>query len=149
MSGRVVAIFVADAHSGPTRSVDSIEVIAGRGVVGDRHLKPEGATSGASDLTLIESEAIRAFAAETGIPLEPRETRRQIVTEGVRLNDLVDASFRVGGIDCRGIELCEPCKHLEGLTRPGVLRGMAHRAGINANAAADGTIAVGDEIELL
>jgi MOSC domain-containing protein YiiM len=142
----VVAIFIADAHSLPTRSVASIEVITGRGVVGDRHLKPEGATRGPSDLTLIESEAIEAFEAETGIPLEPRETRRQIVTEGIRLNDLVGASFRIGEIECRGIELCEPCSHLEHLTRPGVLRGMLHRAGITANAGADGTIAVGDAI---
>jgi MOSC domain-containing protein YiiM len=146
MAGRVIAIFIAPAESAPTEPRDSVEVVAGRGVLGDRHLKPEDATKGPSDLTLIESEAIAAFTRETGIPLEPHETRRQLVTEGIRLNDLVGKRFRVGAIECEGIELCEPCSHLESLTRPGVLRGLVHRAGINANASAGGTIAVGDTV---
>jgi MOSC domain-containing protein YiiM len=146
MAGRVIAIFVAPAPSAPTEPVQSIRVLAGRGVVGDRHLKPEGTTGGSSDLTLVESEAIAAFSSETGIPLEPGETRRQLVTEGIRLNDLLGRSFRIGELECRAIELCEPCAHLESLTRPGVLRGLVHRAGINADAGADGTIAVGDEV---
>ncbi|MGZ4398986.1 MAG: MOSC domain-containing protein [Gaiellaceae bacterium] len=146
MPGRVLAIFVAPSRGEPTRPVEAIEVIAGRGVVGDRHLAAEGAPHTVADLSLVESEAVAAFVEQTGIPLEPGETRRQVVTEGIRLNELVGRRFRVGALECLGVELCEPCEHLEGLTRPGVLRGMVHRAGITANASANGTIAVGDPV---
>ena len=65
---------------------------------------------------------------------------------GVRLNDLVGKRFRVGDVECFGVELCEPCLHLQELTRPGIVNELVHRAGINANILTDGTISVGDQI---
>ena len=65
---------------------------------------------------------------------------------GVRLNDLIGRRFRVGGVECYGVELCEPCLTLEGNTRPGIIRELVHRAGINADILNDGTISVGDEV---
>jgi MOSC domain-containing protein YiiM len=64
----------------------------------------------------------------------------------VRLNDLVGKRFRVGEIECLGVELCEPCSHLESMTRPGIIKDLAHRAGINADVLTDGVVRVGDEI---
>jgi MOSC domain-containing protein YiiM len=72
--------------------------------------------------------------------------RRQVLTRGVRLNDLVGERFTVGGVECVGQELCEPCNHLQGLTYPGVLRGLVHRGGLRADIVSGGRIAVGDEI---
>jgi MOSC domain-containing protein YiiM len=65
---------------------------------------------------------------------------------GVRLNDLVGKRFRVGDVECYGVELCEPCLHLQELTRPGIIRELVHRSGINADILTDGTISVGDQI---
>ena len=56
-----------------------------------------------------------------------------MLTRGIRLNDLVGRRFVVGEVECVGEELCEPCNHLQGLTRPGVLSGMVHRAGLRAD----------------
>jgi MOSC domain-containing protein YiiM len=64
----------------------------------------------------------------------------------VRLNDLIGKRFRVGKVECYGVELCEPCSHLERLIRPGIMRELVHRAGINADILTDGTISVGDEV---
>jgi MOSC domain-containing protein YiiM len=64
----------------------------------------------------------------------------------VRLNDLVGKRFRVGGVECYGVELCEPCLHLQELTRPGIIEELVHRAGINADILTDGTISVGDRV---
>ena len=64
----------------------------------------------------------------------------------MQLNDLIGKRFRVGEVECYGVELCEPCSHLERMTRPGIVRDLVHRAGINADILADGTISVGDEI---
>jgi MOSC domain-containing protein YiiM len=69
-----------------------------------------------------------------------------VTTRGVPLNDLIGKRFRVGEVECYGVELCEPCSHLEKMTRPGIIKELVHRAGINADILSDGTISVGDEI---
>jgi MOSC domain-containing protein YiiM len=119
--------------------VESVEAIAGHGLVGDRHFRQGGARPGGA-ITLIESEVL----ADVG--LTGPEARRQVVVSGVRLNDLVGKRFKVGDIECEGVELCEPCKHLESLTRLGIIKELAHRAGLNADILNDGTIAVGDAV---
>jgi hypothetical protein len=52
----------------------------------------------------------------------------------------------VGSVECEGVELCEPCAHLASLTHRAVLRGMVHRAGLNADIVSDGVISVGDAV---
>jgi MOSC domain-containing protein YiiM len=118
--------------------VESVQAVAGQGLLGDRKANAGVRPGGA--LTLVEAEALE------DVGLTGTESRRQVVTRGVRLNDLVGRRFRVGEVECYGVELCEPCLHLESLTRPGIISDLAHRAGINADVLNDGTIAVGDEI---
>src|SRR5207253_10637133 len=67
------------------------------------------------------------------IELTAQASRRNVLTRGIDLNALVGERFRVGEVECEGVELCEPCSHLASLTHPGVLRGMVHRAGLNAD----------------
>jgi len=130
-----IAIGPADAL-GP---VDSVEAIAGSGLRGDRHYRHGGQRPGGA-LTLVEAEVLE----EVG--LSGAESRRQVVTRGVRLNDLVGKRFRVGEAECLGVELCEPCTHLEAMTRPGIIRDLVHRAGLNADILSGGTISVGDAV---
>jgi MOSC domain-containing protein YiiM len=127
---------------GPTEAiapVDSVSAIAGKGLEGDRKYFAEGAKAGQA-LTLIEAEALEA------VGLSGTQSRRQVVTRGVRLNDLVGKRFRVGDVDCMGVELCHPCKHLEEMTRPGIIKDLAGRGGLNADILTDGRITVGDAI---
>jgi MOSC domain-containing protein YiiM len=119
--------------------VEAVRAMAGRGLAGDRHFRENGAKPGQA-LTLVEAENVEA------VGLAPGETRRQVTTRGVRLNDLVGKRFRVGEIECYGVELCEPCTHLQSMTRPGIIKELTHRAGINADILTDGTISVGDEV---
>jgi MOSC domain-containing protein YiiM len=139
MPGRVEAIRIAPEHEQLPEPVDSIDVKA-EGLTGDRYF-------GRGDITLIEEEALAAFTEETGIELSHAEIRRQVLTKGIRLNDLVDKRFRVGGVEAVGIEWCEPCNHIQSLTYPGVLKGMVHRAGLRAEIVHAGTISVGDEVD--
>jgi MOSC domain-containing protein YiiM len=138
MPGRVEAIRIAPEHEQMPEPVDSIDVTE-EGLPGDRYF-------GRGDITLVEQEALDAFRDDTGIDLSHAEIRRQVLTTGVRLNDLVDKRFRVGGVEAVGIEWCEPCNHIQSLTYPGVLKGMVHRAGLRAEIVQAGTIAVGDEV---
>ena len=98
------------------------------------------------DQTLIETEAVEGLRADTGIDLGLGGSRRNVVTRDVALNDLVGRRFRVGEAECLGVELCEPCRHLERLTEPGVLRGLVHRGGLRADVVSGGTVAVGDAV---
>ncbi|MBV8080614.1 MAG: MOSC domain-containing protein [Actinobacteria bacterium] len=121
-------------------SVESVRALAGRGLVGDR--KAAAGTRPGGALTLIEAEALE------DVGLTGPESRRQVVVRGVRLNELVGRRFRVGEVECLGVELCEPCLHLESLTRPGIIRDLVHRGGLNADVLNDGTIRVGDAVEI-
>jgi MOSC domain-containing protein YiiM len=136
----VVAIHFGAPRNPELWPVESARALAGKGLQGDRHFHEEGAPPGQA-LTLVEEEAVQV------VGLEPGTTRRQLTTRGVRLNDLIGKRFRVGEVECYGVELCEPCSHLERMTRPGIMRDLVHRAGINADILTDGTISVGDEVE--
>jgi MOSC domain-containing protein YiiM len=87
-----------------------------------------------------------AAGEKLGIAITPAETRRNIATSGVPLNHLVDREFQVGEVRLRGTRLCEPCKYLEGLSKPGVMGGLIHRGGLRARILNDGMIRVGDVI---
>ncbi len=151
MSGRVEAIFLAQAEEGARTEVERATAVAGRGLEGDAFQagpgsrRPEDAGDG-RDITLIEAEALEALAAEAAIQLEPWEGRRNVLTRGVSLNDLVGRRFRVGEVECAGRRLCDPCAHLESLTASGVLRGLVNRGGLRADVLSDGSVAVGDEV---
>jgi MOSC domain-containing protein YiiM len=116
--------------------VSSVRAVADRGLEGDRHSE---AGPGAA-LTLIEAEVLE----EVG--LTGAQSRRQVVVRGVRVNDLVGKRFRIGEVECLGVELCEPCLHLQKLTRPGTIKDLIHRGGLRADILTGGTIHVGDRV---
>jgi MOSC domain-containing protein YiiM len=127
-----------------------VQAIGGVGLEGDRYAKGQGfwPDDGESrDITLIEAEAIEA-AAEAGVSLAPGESRRNVTTRGVRLNDLVGKEFWIGGVLARGAELCEPCTHLVELTGKSLLRPLVHRGGLRADSLTSGPISVGDAIRV-
>ena len=138
-SSAVVAIHIGEEESGPLLVGRLVRAVAGRGLEGDRNFYADGADSGKA-LTLVEEESVE------GASLAPGATRRQITVRGIRLNDLVGKRFHVGDVECLAVRPCEPCKHLESMTRPGLIEDLLHRAGINADILSDGTISVGDEV---
>jgi MOSC domain-containing protein YiiM len=142
--GRVEAINIGPPRELPA-PVERASAHAGKGLVGNRYYFDDGAESGRA-LTLIAAEALEALAAEHGIEMTAAASRRNVLTRGIDLNALVGKRFRVGAVECIGVELCEPCKHLESLTHPGVIKGLTHRGGLNADILSDGEIAVGDEV---
>ncbi len=156
MHGTVVSIHIAESNGGDLRPLDSAELVAGAGIRGDRHFRADG-SSPDSAITLVESEQVEVFNELTGLCIAPHDTRRQLVTLGVPLNDLVGERFRVGDVQLEGVELCEPCSHLAGLLRKqfeitttsaaDIVRGLTHRAGLRARILTDGEIRVGDAIE--
>jgi MOSC domain-containing protein YiiM len=149
MQGSIEAIYLSDSKGRPMVAVETARALADRGLEGDRYCRVGGPTKKRGpehQATLIEAEAIEALPRDEQIPFAPGESRRNLVTRGVALNHLVGRIFQVGGIRMRGIRLCEPCKHLQGMTRPGVMKALLHRGGLRAQILDDGPIRVGDAV---
>jgi MOSC domain-containing protein YiiM len=133
---------VVEINIGPSEAlapVDSVAALAGKGLKGDRQFCEHGARSGEA-LTLIEAEALE------DVGLSGAQSRRQVVVRGIRLNELVGKRFRIGDVECLGVKLCEPCLHLQQLTRPGIIKDLIHRGGLNADILTDGQISLGDAL---
>ncbi len=126
-----------------------MRAVPGKGLEGDRYFRGEGSFSknpgGGRQVTLVASEMLELLRSEHGIALPASETRRNLVTKGVSLNDLVGQVFQVGSVRMKGVRLAEPCNHLERLTQTGVLKGLVHRAGLRADILDEGVLRVGDD----
>lgn len=151
---RVESIHIAPAAGAAMVGLERVGATAGIGLAGDRYAAGTGHWTGYGsftdrDITLIEAEVIEDLAVTDGIRLEPGETRRNVTTRGIRLNDLVGRRFRVGAVDCEGTRLCEPCQYLTDHLGKPVLRPLVHRAGLRARILTDGEIAIGDEVRAL
>lgn len=151
MSAEVVSIHITPRAEASMVAVPEVHAVPGRGLEGDRYFEHTGTYSDTPgtgrDLTLIESEQIEGIAREKGIRIGPGQSRRNITTRGVSLNELVDKEFRVGEVAVRGTRLCEPCEYVEGLIgQPGALKALVHRGGLRCDILTEGTIHVGDAI---
>jgi MOSC domain-containing protein YiiM len=142
----VTHIFVAPLKGAPARSLRSVEALAGQGLEGDRYAEARNRRNPAYEVTLIELENIRGVTAATGLAFTPEMPRRNIVTEGVRLNELCGRRFAVGAAIFEGIELCEPCKLLAKRTHREVIKVLAGKGGLRARIVSGGEIRLGDAI---
>ena len=152
MTGSVIAIYIAPAGNAAMESLTVAELETGCGIVGDRYHAQLGSFSKKNkvredqEVTLIESEEIDRFNADNGLTLDYGAVRRNIVTQGVRLNALVGRQFRVGEVLLEGIRLCEPCAHLASVVSEMVLPGLVHRGGLRARILSAGTIQPSDVV---
>lgn len=150
MDGKVVKIFIAPKKEDKPRSVRSIEVIAHRGLVGDRYYMHSGTFSDAEprgpgrEITLIEEENVDLLAEHAHRIINPGDLRRNLVTRGFRLNEFVGKEFMVGDLRLRGVRLCHPCKHLERLCGLDVIAALKGKGGLRADILDSGWLRVGD-----
>jgi MOSC domain-containing protein YiiM len=151
--GSVVAVFLTAEGGGVPAETPEANAVAGRGLEGDRYfagvgtfMKPGKPLEPKQEVTLIESEAIEAARRDYDVPLELSDPRRNVVTRGVPLNHLIGREFMVGDVRLRGLKLCEPCVHMESLSKPGARQALLHRGGLRAEILESGTIRPGDPI---
>ena len=131
-TGSVEAIYIAAAAEAPPSAVDAARAIAGKGIEGDRYFDDDGTfsddpRSSGRDITLSRPRLSRARARHRH-RVGAGETRRNVVTRGVALNDLVGRRFIVGEVECVGRRLCDPCSHLEKLDAAGSSEGPGRAA---------------------
>ena len=153
MNGTVTHIFTTPVAARSLESRTEVRAVPGLGLDGDRYYNQCGTFSEDDsnhdrELTLIQIEHIEGLKDSLGIELVPSEARRNIVTRGIALNDLVGSEFSVGAVKLRGIRLCEPCVHMEELAGKRVLQGLIHKGGLRAQIIEGGLIKVGDSVQV-
>jgi len=150
--GKLVAIAIARQPKGAMENVDAIEVVAGEGLRGDRYgagigaAQFKGRRKPENEVTLIAREAIEAANNEFNLTIEHLDMRRNLLTEGVPLNELAGTTFRVGPVILKGLQLCEPCGYLQKRTFPLIKPALKGRGGLRCCVVEGGEIQVGDVV---
>ena len=145
---KVFKIGIASNNNKKINEVDTIEVLANKGVVGDRHF--DDYNDPYCQLSLIESENIDYYNTKFGLNIPYIDFRRNIITKGLRLNDLVGKKLLIGNVKVEGIDLCRPCRHLtEMLNQDNILKEFMRRGGLRCQILSSSNISVGDKITII
>ena len=143
--GKVVQIGIADAKGSPIKSVNNIEILKDKGILNDRKFKENNQKE--RQITLIEIENINHFNDISKTNIRPIDFRRNIITENIKLNELVGKEFFVGEIKLKAHDLCRPCKNLqETLQQKNTVEELLHTGGLRCEILSSGKICVDDQI---
>ena len=144
----VFKLGIADKNNQPIKEVNSIEVLANKGIVGDRHFNDFNDPY--NQLSLIESENIDEYNIKFGLDIPYINFRRNIITKGIQLNDLIGKKLQIGNVELEGVELCRPCRHLtEMLNQKNILKEFMRKGGLRCQILSSSKISIGDKINLL
>ena len=144
----VYKLGISTEHNQSINEVNSINVLANQGIVGDRHFKEFN--NPYNQLSLIESENIDYYNIKYSLNIPYINFRRNIVTKGIQLNDLVGKKILVGNLELEGIDLCRPCRHLtEVLEQDNIIKEFLRRGGLRCQVLSSSKIKIGDQIKVL
>ena len=144
----VLKLGITNKNNKKIIEVNSIEVIENKGIIGDRHF--DEYNDPYCQLSLIESENIDFYNSKYNLNISYIDFRRNIITKGIRLNDLINRRFFIGNVKVEGIDLCRPCRHLtEMLSQENILKEFLRKGGLRCQILSSSTINIGDNIKLL
>lgn len=127
------------AGTEPTVEVDAMELVAGRGVRGDRYF--DHAPDYKGQITFFSREVIEALQRELALPAaRPSAARRNVLVSGIDLGTLVGVEFEIQGIRFFGTEECRPCYWMDGALGAGAHAWLKGRGGLRARILSDGTL---------
>ena len=145
---KVIKLGIAKNNNQKIQEVEKIELLSGKGVVGDRHFHENHDVR--SQITLIESENIDYYNNKFKTDYPYINFRRNVDTKGIQLNDLVGKKLLIGNIEVQGHDLCRPCKHLEEtLKGQDIIKEFLRRGGLRCEILKSGTVIIGDEIKVV
>ena len=143
----VFKIGITDKNNQQIKEVNSINVLANQGIIGDRHFREFNDPY--SQLSLIESENIDNYNIKYGLKIPYIDFRRNIITKGIKLNNLVGKKFKIGKVELEGIDLCRPCRHLcEILNQDNLIKEFLRSGGLRCQILSSSHIEVGHKINV-
>ena len=150
-AGSVVELFIVDRRAAPMKKVEQLNALTGQGIEGDRYFLGTGTYSKkpqpGRQVTLIKSETLESLKDKFDITVKPEESRRNILTQGIEINDLIGTEFFVGPVRLRAHRITQPCLYLEKLLgQPGLYKELWDNGGISCEILSEGIIKEGDII---
>jgi MOSC domain-containing protein YiiM len=145
---KVLKLGITNNNNKKIVEVKSIDVLANKGIVGDRHFNEYNDPY--CQLSLIESENIDYYNTKYGLNIPYTDFRRNVITKGIDLNNLIGKKLQIGNVKVEGIDLCRPCKHLtEMLNQENILKEFLRKGGLRCQILTSSSISIGDEIKIL
>tara|TARA_B100000003_G_scaffold173405_1_gene161474 strand:+ start:16 stop:462 length:447 start_codon:yes stop_codon:yes gene_type:complete len=145
---KVFKLGITSINNRKIEEVDSIDVLANKGIVGDRHF--DDYNDPYNQLSLIEAENIDYYNLKYGLNIPYIDFRRNIITKEIKLNDLIGKKIQIGDVKVEGIDLCRPCKHLsETLNQNNIIKEFIRKGGLRCQILNSSKIKVGDKIKVL
>jgi MOSC domain-containing protein YiiM len=144
----VIKIYTSAANGEETVEQPVVVAHAGRGLVGDRYYRENIDSDNRNAITLQSIEAIEACNRQLNSDFPPSAFRRNLITRGIKLNELLGRRFYVGDVLLYAWELCQPCDYLQKILQAQVLTGLLDRGGLRAEILEGGEIKPGMPIIL-
>ena len=145
---KVFKIGISKKNGEKINEINEIEILAGKGIVGDRHFRDSNNHKG--QITLIEKENIDYYNKKYKTEISYIDFRRNIVTEGIELNNLIKKEIEIGTVKIFPYELCRPCLHLEQMVNgKDIIKEFLKRGGLRCEVLVSGKIKIGDKIRIL
>ncbi len=144
----ILKLGISSKNNLPINEVDAIQVVKNQGIIGDRHFSKFNDPY--NQLSLIESENIDYYNLKYGLNIPYVNFRRNVITKGVRLNDLVDKKFIIGDVMLEGVDLCRPCRHLaDTLNQDNIIKEFLRRGGLRCQILSSSILKIGDKIKII
>ena len=144
---KVLEIGIAKNTGSKMLNVSSIEALAGKGLLNDRKFMNDN--NNKSQLTFIEIENINYINKILVSKIPAINFRRNIITQGVNLNDLNGKEFFVGPVKVKAHDLCRPCKYLQQLlNQKDLMKELLFKGGLRCEILINGKISIGDIIKI-
>ena len=143
--GKVLKIGISKNRNNKIVNLNEVKAIKGKGLVNERHFKENNEKR--CQITLIEIENINHYNKLTGTTIPAINFLRNIVTEGIKLNELVGKEFLIGSVKVKAHDLCKPCKYLqESLRQKNILKELLYTGGLRCEILSSGKIYINDQI---
>ena len=144
---KVILLGISNLKGGSIKEMNSVDAIKGKGLLNDRKLRENNDKK--SQLTLIEIENINYFNKISNTSIEPLKFRRNIITEGIELNKLINKEFLIGKVKLKGHDLCRPCRYLQELLgQKNLVKELILKGGLRCEILSSGKIFVNDIIKI-
>lgn len=147
---KIVHLYISPGHNyfghhgraageNPVMEVPEVECVAGRGIRGDRFFDYKQNYKG--QITFFAEEVYRDLCRTLATNDRPPSVfRRNVITMGVELNDLIRKEFEVQGVRFRGMAESKPCYWMEKAFGPGAEAALQGKGGLRAVILSDGIL---------
>jgi MOSC domain-containing protein YiiM len=118
-----------EPSSHPAQEVNEIQCVVGEGIEGDRYFGFSENYKG--QITFFAEEVYDELCLKLDVwDRLPEVFRRNVITRGVNLNDLIGETFEIQGVQFRGTEECRPCYWMERAFGPGAHTALKGNGGL-------------------